>query len=212
MAYGCQPLCLQWYVPCVKVTGAMGTSRQNWTNYMLRRKSHADGFTLIEIMIVVAILGIGSAIAVPSYIQWNARAQLRQATSELQSNLVQARMVAKNRNTAMTATFLKAADGRYSATFGGGFAPMSLPSNVTGGSMILVAALGPPPTTAVTDFAASVPGTLGTIQFNQQGLRVAGGIGNQTVTLQSADGTIYSVVVAPSGKINWCKNLMTTCP
>jgi hypothetical protein len=121
-------------------------------------------------------------------------------------------MVAKNRNTAMTATFLKAADGRYSATFGGGFAPMSLPSNVTGGSMILVTALGPPPTTAVTDFAASVPGTLGTIQFNQQGLRVAGGIGNQTVTLQSADGTIYSVVVAPSGKINWCKNLMTTCP
>jgi prepilin-type N-terminal cleavage/methylation domain-containing protein len=190
----------------------MGTSRQNWTNYMLGRKKRDGGFTLIEIMIVVAILGIGSAIAVPSYIQWNARAQLRQAASELQSNLVQARMVAKNRNTAMTATFLKAADGRYSATFGGGFAPMSLPSNVTGGSMILVTALGPPPTTAVTDFAASVPGTLGTIQFNQQGLRVAGGIGNQTVTLQSADGTIYSVVVAPSGKINWCKNLMTTCP
>jgi prepilin-type N-terminal cleavage/methylation domain-containing protein len=190
----------------------MGTSRQNWTNDMLGRKNRDGGFTLIEIMIVVAILGIGSAIAVPSYIQWNARAQLRQATSELQSNLVQARMVAKNRNTAMTATFMKAADGRYSATFGGGLAPMSIPSSVTGGSMILVTGLGPPPVTAVTDFAASAPGTLGTIQFNQQGLRVAGGIGNQAVTLQSADGTTYSVVVAPSGKINWCKNLLTTCP
>jgi prepilin-type N-terminal cleavage/methylation domain-containing protein len=179
---------------------------------MLGRKNHEGGFTLIEIMIAVAIVGIGSAIAVPSYLQWNARYELRQAASELQSNLVQTRMVAKNRNTAMTATFIKAADGRYSATFGGGLASMSLPRSVTGGSMILVTALGPPPTTAVTDFAASAPGTLGTIQFTQQGLRVAGGVLNQTVTLQSGDGTTFSVVVAPSGKVNWCKNSMTTCP
>ena len=179
---------------------------------MLGQKSRAGGFTLIEIMIAVAILGIGAAIAVPSYIQWIARSQIRQAASELQSNLVQARMVAKNRNTAMTATFMKAADGTYNATFGGGFAPIFFPSSVTGGSLILVTALGPPPTTAITDFAVSAPGTVGVITFNQQGLRVAGGIGNQTVTLQSADGTIYSVVVAPSGKVNWCKNSMTTCP
>ena len=179
---------------------------------MLGQKNREGGFTLIEIMIVVAILGIGSAIAVPSYIQWIARSQLRQAASELQSNLLQARMAAKNRNTPMVATFIKAADGTYNATFGGGFAPIRFPSSVTGGSMILVTGLGPPPTTAVTDFAASGPGTVGTIQFSQQGLRVAGGIGNQAVTLQSVDGTTYSVVVAPSGKVNWCKNLMTTCP
>jgi len=190
----------------------MGTSRQNRADYILGRKNREGGFTLIEIMIAVAIVGIGSAIAVPSYLQWNARYQLRQAASELHSNLFQARMSAKNRNTAMTATFQKAADGSYSAIFGGGLAPVSLPPSVTGGSMILVTGLGPPPTTTVTDFAASAPGTLGTIQFNQQGLRVAGGVGNQTVTLQSVDGTTFSVVVAPSGKVNWCKNSMTTCP
>jgi type IV pilus assembly protein PilA len=174
------------------------------------RKTSQTGFTLIEIMIAVGIVGIASAIAVPSYLQWNARYQLRQVTSELQSNLLQARMAAKNTNTAMTASFLKAADGTYSATFGGALGPMSLPNSVTGGSLILVTALGPPPTTIVTDFAASGPGTLGTIMFSQQGLRVAGGIGNQTVTLTSVDGTTYSVVVAPSGKVNWCSK--ATCP
>ena len=175
-----------------------------------RRKTSQTGFTLIEIMVAVSIVGIASAIAVPSYLQWNARYQLRQATSDLQSNLLQARMAAKNTNTAVTAAFNKAANGTYSVAFGGTLAPVNLPNSVTGGSMILVATLGPPPTTNVTDFASSPPGPLGTIGFSQQGLRVAGGIGNQTVTLTSVDGTTYSVVVAPSGKINWCPR--STCP
>jgi prepilin-type N-terminal cleavage/methylation domain-containing protein len=173
-------------------------------------KTHQAGFSLLEIMIVVAIIGVVSAIAVPSYVRWNARYELRQATSELQSSLLLARMSAKNRNTPVTATFIKAADGTYSATFGVGLAPMNFPRSVTGGSMILVTGLGPPPTTAVTDFASSSAGTLGTIMFSQQGVRVAGGVGTQTVTLQSAQGVTYSVAVAPSGKVNWCTK--ASCP
>lgn len=190
--------------------GAMGVPRPNGVDRPLGRNPREGGFTLIEIMIVVAIIGVVSAIAVPSYVQWNARYQLRQATSELQTNLLLARMSARNRNTAMTATFIKAADGTYSATFGGTLAPINFPKSVTGGSMILVTGLGPPPTTTVTDFASSGPGNLGTIMFSQQGVRVAGGVGTQTVTLQSAQGVTYSVVVAPSGKVNWCT--MASCP
>lgn len=190
--------------------GAMGVPRPNRVDRPLGRNPREGGFTLIEIMIVVAIIGVISAIAVPSYVQWNARYQLRQATSELQTNLLLARMSARNRNTAMTATLIKAADGTYSATFGGTLAPITFPKSVTGGSMILVTGLGPPPTTNVTDFAASSPGILGTIMFSQQGVRVAGGVGTQTVTLQSAQGVTYSVAVAPSGKVNWCT--MASCP
>ena len=188
----------------------MGVPRPNRVDRPLGRNPREGGFTLIEIMIVVAIIGVVSAIAVPSYVQWNARYQLRQAASDLQTNLLLARMSAKNRNTAMTATLIKAADGTYSATFGGTLAPITFPKSVTGGSMILVTGLGPPPTTNVTDFAASSPGILGTIMFSQQGVRVAGGVGTQTVTLQSAQGVTYSVAVAPSGKVNWCT--MASCP
>jgi|CXWL01.1.fsa_nt_gi prepilin-type N-terminal cleavage/methylation domain-containing protein len=164
--------------------------------------SRQAGFTLIEVMVVVAIVGIGSAIGIPSYLQWNERYQLRQVTSELRSNLLQARMAAKNRNITVAASIVKAVDNTLTLGFGGVLAPMTLPSVVGGGNMTVVAGLGPPPVTVATDFVASAPGILGTITFNQQGLRVAGGLGAQTVTLISPNGTVYTVSVSPSGKIN----------
>jgi type IV fimbrial biogenesis protein FimT len=156
--------------------------------------SRQAGFTLIEVMTVVAIVGVGSAIGIPSYLQWNERYQLRQVTSELRSNLLQARMVAKNRNVTVTASIVKAVDNTLTVGFGGVLAPMTLPSVVAGGNITV----GGVP----TNFVASGPGTLGAITFNQQGLRVAGGAGNQAVTLISPNGTTYTVTVTPSGKIN----------
>jgi type IV pilus assembly protein PilE len=44
---------------------------------------YARGFTLIELMIVVAIVGIVAAIAVPSYTDYTRRARVAQMTSDL---------------------------------------------------------------------------------------------------------------------------------
>ncbi len=49
---------------------------------ILRRKSQR-GLTLIELMIVVAIMGILSSVAVPSYMRWVRRVRTTEATMNL---------------------------------------------------------------------------------------------------------------------------------
>ena len=141
------------------------------------------GFTLIEVMIGVAIVGILAMVAIPNYSQWNARYQLKQGTTELAGSLNLARMAAMNRNLAVTAT-LALVSGKVNVDFGGALAPILLPQSI-------IAFTGGP-----------------TIQFTQQ--RLSGIAATQTVTLVSQQGTTYSVVVTPAGKVNWCAK--TTCP
>lgn len=141
------------------------------------------GFTLIEVMIAVAIVGILVIVAIPNYMQWNARYQLKQGTTELAGSLNLARMAAMNRNLAVTVT-LALVSGKVNVDFGGALAPILLPQSI-------IAFTGGP-----------------TIQFTQQGL--SGAAANQTVTLVSQQGTTYSVIVTPAGKVNWCAKI--TCP
>jgi prepilin-type N-terminal cleavage/methylation domain-containing protein len=141
------------------------------------------GFTLIEVMIAVAIVGILGMVAVPNFIQWNARYQLKQATTELAGSLNLARMAAMNRNLAVTVT-LALVPGKVNVDFGGALAPILLPQSI-------IAFTGGP-----------------TIQFTQQGL--SGSAANQTLTLVSQQGTTYSLLITPAGKVNWCAK--TTCP
>ena len=65
-------------------------------------KNRESGFTLIEVMIIVAIIGIASALAIPNYLVWHSRSELRQGITEVQNQLLLARMAALSRNAPVT--------------------------------------------------------------------------------------------------------------
>jgi type IV fimbrial biogenesis protein FimT len=166
----------------------MGVPGQNRTDDMLGRKHHESGFTLIEVMIVCAIIGIASAIAIPSYTQWKADHDLREAVSEFSSDLNLARVVAMNRNRQATVTIqLTGGLINVSGTAAGApiFSAQNLNQSVTG-----------------------LPGGTTNVAFSSMGLSKAAA--NQVIQIVNARGLVYSVSVMPSGKVTWCPTF--TCP
>ena len=58
---------------------------------MPRRVKTEQGFSLVEIMVVVAIIGVLVGVAVPNYINWDRKAQLKSEVANLAGNLGRAR-------------------------------------------------------------------------------------------------------------------------
>jgi Tfp pilus assembly protein FimT len=70
------------------------------------------GFSLLEAMIVVVILSIAGATAVPHLIAWRSNMSLTGAVNELKGNLASAKTLAARENTTIWVDFEPAA-GRY---------------------------------------------------------------------------------------------------
>ena len=71
----------------------------------VKRATNQRGFTLIEIIIVIAILGILGAIAMPSFNVWRQNAQVRSDARLVMGALQQARVEAITRNESVTMDF-----------------------------------------------------------------------------------------------------------
>lgn len=92
-----------------------GLSRFNRPCRPVRRPAGGAGLSLVEVMVVVAILAIAGAAAVPNLIDWRHGLRLRAAVNEVRSDLATARARAVKENTQVTVQFLPE-EGRYRIT------------------------------------------------------------------------------------------------
>lgn len=157
----------------------------------MKSVSTENGFTLMEVMVVSAIVGITASLAVPNYLQWNSRYQLKQVVMEIHSQLGVSRLLAMNRNTSVNLAVV-VAGSQVSLTL----------TDATGVQVVS-------PQTINVSHVTAVGGTT-TIQFNSLGLRSSGAAGDQLMTVGNDRGLTYSVRVTQGGKASWCPK--ATCP
>jgi len=81
--------------------------------YSNRHAASAPGFTMIEIMVVFAVIGILMGLAVPSVQNWRRNYNVKSAVTDLYANMQLARMGAIRTNRPWTMTFRSASPAGY---------------------------------------------------------------------------------------------------
>lgn len=146
----------------------------------------ASGFTLMELMIVIAIIAVVSAISIPNLIGWFPQHRLSVATRDMVSTFQMARLKAIKTNTDIVVAINVGAD-TYTV-----FQDDSLDWVLDGGEREWATRPLPP---GIDITAASFGGGT-SVRFDRRGfpVDVAGNSTNGSVTFDNGRGTIHSVV------------------
>jgi type IV fimbrial biogenesis protein FimT len=152
------------------------------------------GFSLVELMVVIGILSIMAAIAVPNFISWLPDMRLKSAARDLYSNFQRAKIVAVKNNTNVVVSFNVGADRYVIFVDDGGTTGTANDDTQNGDEQILTNVTLPADVNLQGvnfSLASTTPG------FTPAALPLKSRIGN--VVLDNANGRLYKITLSIAG-------------
>ena len=163
--------------------------------YCKARCHRQAGFTMVELMIVIAVIAILTAIAVPNIINSLPNYRLKAAARDMYSNFQKAKMEAVKRNVTVVLDFVPASN-MYEMFVDDGAGGGNANNLTRDGSETLLGTFGMP--NDVTLSSASFSGGTQKSGFNNRGLP-ASGQGN--VVLLNNNSRYYKATLSSAGNI-----------
>ncbi len=145
------------------------------------------GFTLIELVIAVAILGIAAALAVPAYLSWQDDSRAKGAAASMRADFERARMRAIRENANVRVAFNTNSYMVHTDLNGD--------NALDTDEVVVTQKTLPAGVTLTNNFGGD------DMSFSSRGIPAAGLSDAGTVTMRSAGGSEYSVVVSRFGRI-----------
>lgn len=158
-------------------------------------KNKPRGFTLIEVMVAIAIIAISMVLGIPSYRAWVQNTQIRNAAESIQNGMQRARAEAVKRNA--NVAFTLGANSSWTVRVVNTGEQVDARNSNEGSNNVTVAA---------------TPGGATTLTFNNFGARVANADGSAPLTqidmdsslLSAADSRDLRVTVGIGGNVRMC--------
>jgi prepilin-type N-terminal cleavage/methylation domain-containing protein len=173
---------------------------------ILRPLSTVKGYSLLEMMVVLAIIGVLIAVAVPNFLVWNQKHKLKSDVANLAGTLAFARMTAINQNTPVVVNVSQVLPAAVTVTFTNplGAAMPGLPTIIMDGVVRLTDGAGAagvsPQALRFTNM-----GTKG-LEVNANNICIPGACSSdpQVLNFRNAGTDNYRIVVLQTGRIIWC--------
>ena len=150
--------------------------------------SHNKGFTLIELMVVIAIVAIMAGVMAPSFMQWRDRSKVKGDAGNLRAAFETAKLRAIKHNTNVVVTFPD------TTSFQAFIDTNNNGAQDAGEETLFNRTLAPGVTITNNTFAGN------DMAFNPRGM-ANGPNSTGTITMTSPGGERYSVVVSSFGRV-----------
>jgi prepilin-type N-terminal cleavage/methylation domain-containing protein len=165
-----------------------GIFRKNRNMYACSKKSFCSyfskGFSLLEVLVVIAILALAGVVAIPNLIDWRSHMRLRAAATELKENLELAKTMAAKENMYIYVEFVPM-EGKYRLSY------MDLDGN-----MVPIKEECLPQDVIIDKTHAQY-----TVTNDKTGFNSRGGANNCTIVLTNLKKKSKVISVSPIGKV-----------